>query len=216
MSQLVPNRFLFDFEFPLRYRAQTPRIAGALADWSDAELLPDLGAIDGAARFGEVWACWNDEGIAVACRVEGKKKALQCDPKAFWKGDNLRLCTDMRDTRNVRRATRHCQQFYLLPTGGRGGAPVAASAKLQRARENAPDVPPGAITIAAQVESGSYQLEAHIPAGALSGFDPAEHARIGFYYILEDRELGQQYLTVGDDLQWHIDPSTWPTAVLTR
>lgn len=216
MSQLVPNRFLFDFEFPLRYRARTPRITGELADWKDDCLLPCLGDIDGGKTFGQVWASWNDAGIAIACRVEGKKKGLDCDPKAFWKSDNLRICTDMRDTRNVHRATRHCQQFFLLPTGGRGGAAVAGAARIQRARENAPDVPAGDIAIAARVERGSYQLEALLPAQALSGFDPHEHPRIGFFYMLEDRELGQQYLTVGDELQWHIDPSTWPTAVLAR
>jgi hypothetical protein len=47
MSALVPNRLIFDFEFPLRYRARLPAITGKLADWKDAEKLPDLGAIDG-------------------------------------------------------------------------------------------------------------------------------------------------------------------------
>ena len=32
--------------------------------------------------------------------------------------------------------------------------------------------------------------------------------------MLEDRDHGQQYLTVGDDLYWYVDPSTWATAVL--
>jgi hypothetical protein len=216
MTQLVPNRFLFDFEFPLRYRAQVPRITGELADWRDEHLLPDLGVLDGHSAFGQVWACWNDDGIAIACRVSGKHKPLECNAKTFWKGDNLRLCTDMRDTRNIHRATRHCQQFYLLPSGGSKNGPIAASAPLQRAQANAAVVPPGLIQIAARVERAGYELEAHIPARAISGFDPYDHPRIGFFYILEDRELGQQYLTVGDDLQWHIDPSTWPTAVLAR
>jgi len=218
MTQLVPNRFLFDFEFPLRYVAKTPRITGDLADWKDEHLLPDLGEVDGQTAFGEVWASWNESGIAVACRVTGKRRPLECNPKTFWKGDNLRICTDMRDTRSIRRASRHCQQFYLLPTGGGSGGRQAAagSAPLQRAQADAPAVTPGAIAIAARVESTGYQIEAHLPATALAGFDPAEHPRIGFFYMLEDRELGQQCLTVGDDLYWYIDPSTWATAVLAR
>lgn len=216
MTQLVPNRYLFDFEFPLRYCAQPPRITGDLADWTDAYLLPNLGEIDGGATFGQVWAAWNDEGIAIACRVTGKRQPPECDPRVFWKADNLRLCTDMRDTRNVRRATRHCQQFYFLPTGGPRGGPVAASAPLQRAQAAAPTVAPGVIRIAARITREGYALEALIPAHALAGYDPREHPRIGFFYMLEDRELGQQFLTVGDDLYWYIDPSTWPTAVLTR
>jgi hypothetical protein len=59
-------------------------------------------------------------------------------------------------------------------------------------------------------------LEARIPAECLNGFDPVEHPRIGLYYMLEDRDHGQQYLTVGDDLYWYVDPSTWATAVLSR
>ncbi len=218
MTKLVPNRFLFDFEFPLRYRAQAPRLTGGLGDWSDAYLLPDLGVIDGAASFGDVWACWNESGIAIACRVAGKRRRPQCDVKEFWKGDNLRLCTDMRDTRNIKRASRHCQQFYFLPSGGgkKRAAPVAGANPLQRARAAAPAVSPEQLSIAARVEADGYQLEAHISAEALAGFEPQEHPRIGFYYMLEDGELGQQHLTVGDDLYWHIDPSTWATAVLTR
>ena len=32
--------------------------------------------------------------------------------------------------------------------------------------------------------------------------------------MLEDNEWGQQYLTVGDDLAWNVDPSTWATGLL--
>jgi hypothetical protein len=81
---------------------------------------------------------------------------------------------------------------------------------------DAPLVRPGDIPIAARVSRTGYALTAHIPGRALSGFDPAENARIGLYYMLEDAELGQQALTIGDDLNWWIDPSTWATAVLTE
>ena len=124
----------------------------------------------------------------------------------------------MRDARTVKRATRFCQQFYFLPTGGGANAiePVAGVNKFQRAREDAPRIAAERITVAAKVNASGYELEAHIPADCLCGFDPLEHPRIGFYYILEDSDHGQQYLTVGDDLYWYADPSTWATAVLQR
>ncbi len=130
----------------------------------------------------------------------------------------MRLCVDMRDTRNIRRATRFCQQFFFLPTGGgrRKTEPVAGVNSIQRAREEAPPVPAERIRIASTVESSGYILEALIPSECLSGFDPVEHPRIGFYYLIEDGDHGQQYLTVGDDLYWHVDPSTWATARLAR
>ena len=218
MSELLPSRFLFDFEFPLAHRDPGPRITGQLSDWTDAERLPALGAIEGRKAFAEVWACWNEAGLYIACRVEGKRRKLRCDPRGFRSGDNLRLCTDMRDTRSARRASRYCQQFYFLPTGGgpRGQDPAAGSAKVAQAREDAPVAAGDTIEVAAEVFAGGYALEAHLPVACLAGFDPAEHPRIGLYYIVEDDDHGQQYLTVGDDLNWYADPSTWATAVLAR
>jgi len=224
---------LLDFEFPLAYRPTPPVIDGSLTGWTDAELLPPLSRLDGPAPFAPVWACWNESGLFLACRVENKRQPLRCHPAVFWKGDNLRLCTDMRDARSNRRATRYCQQFYILPTGHgpRADQPVAGSAKILRAREDAPlfysasGTPTSArstanqtalLRVASWVTPTAYRLEAHIPAQCLNGFDPTEHPRIGFYYMLEDGDHGQQFLTVGDELNWFADPSTWATAVLAR
>jgi len=218
VNALVPNRFLFDFEFPLRYRAVAPQIDGRCADWTDAELLPRLGALDGQPEFGHVWACWNESGLFVACRVEGKRKPPRCDPRSFWTSDHLRLCTDMRDARTNRRGTRFCQQFYFL-AGGCGpkkDQPGAASTPIRQAKENAPAISTGRIEVASHLSRTGYSLDAHVPADCLNGFDPAEHPRIGLYYMLEDSEHGQQYLTIGDDLLWYVDPSTWATAVLRK
>jgi hypothetical protein len=190
---------------------------GTLRGWKREFLLPPLMILDGQEPWGEVYVTWDGAGLYVACRVTAKRQALRCDPRYFWKGDNLRLCTDMRDTRSIKRATRFCQQFYLLPTGGgaSGAEPVGGSAKIHRAKDDAPAVGQDRIAVAASVLAGEYTLTAHIPADCLSGFDPDEHRRIGLYYMLEDRDHGQQFLTVGDDLNWWIDPSTWATAVLT-
>src|SRR5262245_20034405 len=117
-NTLVPNRFLCDLEFQLRYRDPSPRISGGLSDWTPKERLPQFSTLENVVEFADVWACWNELGLAAACRVGGKTKALRCDPKSYWTGDNLRLCIDTRDARSNKRATRYCQQFYFLPTGG--------------------------------------------------------------------------------------------------
>ena len=215
-DQLIPNRVLFDFEFPLPRRRDPPAIDGTLTGWTDRELLPGFSELEGTRPFAPVWACWNESGLFIACRVKGRRQPLRCDPNVFWKSDNLRLCTDTRDARRNRYATRFCQQFYFLPTGGgpQRDRPVAGVARIRRAREDAPIVSSEQLGVASRVTDSGYSLVARIPAECLSGFDPAEHPRIGFYYILEDRDHGQQYLTVGDDLYWYTDPSTWATAVL--
>jgi len=216
MTALIPNRSLFSFEFALRYRAESPLIDGRLSGWTDAELMPKLAELDGRRDFADVWASWNESGLCIACRVTDKRKPPRCDPKSFWSGDNLRLCTDTRDARDNRRATRFCQQFFFLPTGGgpNRDRPACGTNRLQRAKEDAPPVSEEHLRVASHVTQSGYTLEAHVPAECLVGFDPSEHARMGFYYILEDTEHGQQYLTVGDELLWYADPSTWATAAL--
>ncbi len=216
MSGLVPNRQLFDFELPIRHRAEPPALAGDLGDWDEVYRLPDFCLLDGQKPFAPVYAAWNEGGLYLATRVIGKRRPLVCEPAQFWKGDHLRLCIDCRDTRTIKRATRFCHQFYLMPAGGGAGGcqPIGGAHKIQRAREDAPLAPSDRLAVAARVTSDGYTLEAHIPADCLNGFAPIEHPRIGLYYILEDRDHGQQFLTVGDDLYWYVDPSTWATAVL--
>ncbi len=213
---LVPNRLLFRFELPLFYR-ESPEIDGRLDDWSDRHRLADLCRIDGQEPFGCIWMGWNRRGLFIACRVRGRTTPFVCNPAEFWKGDNLRLCTDMRDTRDIRRASRYCQQFYFLPAGGGrdGRSAAAGDTRIHRATEHAPPAPPGSVRAASRREGDVYTLEAHVSSEALCGFDPDEHRRIGLCVVLEDVQLGRQFLTVGDEFNWHIDPATWATAVLT-
>ncbi|HNQ21800.1 MAG TPA: sugar-binding protein [Phycisphaerae bacterium] len=218
MTRLVPNRFLFDFEFPLRYCPAPPPIDGDVCKWTDEQRVPALGVLDGQPAFADIWVCWHESGLYLACRVTDKRKRLRCEPRSPASGDGLQVCTDMRDARNVKRATRHCQQFYFLPAGGgkTGREPLAGTVKFALAREDAPPVAAQRLVVAARLQTGGYSLEAHIPADCLNGFDPHEHPRIGFHYMLADDDHGQQYLTVGNDLNWAVDPSTWAAAVLTR
>lgn len=218
MSQLVPNRLLFKFEYPLYRCAKALPMDGQVNKWDGKFILPAFQVIDAEDGFAELYAAWDENGLYIGCQVKGKRSPPRCDPDRFWKSDNIRIMTDMRDTRQIRRATRFCQQFYLLPTGGgRGGKQaVAGSASIHRATADAPMADKGAIPIASSVRKTGYSLTAHLSAQSLNGFDPAENPRIGLLIMVEDLELGQQSLTVGDDLNWWIDPSTWPTAVLTE
>lgn len=213
MDALVPNRFLIRPELSLHYFTEPPPLDGALGNWPDAARLPALCELDDVKPFADVFAGWNRDGLFVGVRVRGKTKPPSCESDQFWRGDNVRVMTDMRDTRNIRRATRFCQHFFLLPVGGgkSGNKAIGGGAKINRATEDGPIATADQLIVASKINREGYDLTAHITADALNGFDPEENPRIGLFILVEDLELGQQSLTVDDDMNWHIDPSTWPT-----
>ena len=59
-------------------------------------------------------------------------------------------------------------------------------------------------------------LQAFIPAAAITGYDPAEHPKLGFSYAVVDRELGWQTLSLGPEFPFVEDPSLWCTLELTK
>ena len=103
-----------------------------------------------------------------------------------------------------------------MPTGAgtRLDQPVAQWLPINRAREQPRAIAVGQLQVRSQKRSDGYLLEILIPAEALTGFDPAEHPRLGFNYALTDRELGPQTLSVGSPLPFEEDPSLWPSLEL--
>ena len=121
-----------------------------------------------------------------------------------------------RDTHNIHRASRYCHRFAFLP-GGDGPQfqqPVALWLPIHRAKQDPRAVPAGRLQIRSQSLADGYSLEAHVPASALTGFDPVEHPRLGFCYAVIDRELGWQTFTVGPEFPLTEDPSLWGTLIL--
>ena len=72
------------------------------------------------------------------------------------------------------------------------------------------------LKVTSQKRVGGYVLSAFIPAAALTGFNPADHPRLGFTYFVFDRELGQQYFSLGSEFPFASDPSLWGTLELVR
>jgi hypothetical protein len=54
-----------------------------------------------------------------------------------------------------------------------------------------------------------YRIDCHIPEAALTGFDPAEHSRLGFHWAVVDREIGQHTFCCPTELPYREDPSVW-------
>ncbi len=218
MNDIVPNRFLIRPELSLPWFKKPPPLDGSVAEWPDAARLPALCELDGMRPFAEVFAGWNRDGLYFGIRVRGKPARPRHDAGEDGRADGVCILTDMRDTRTINRASRYCQMFLLSPGDG-GKSKRSAwgqSEKIERAMEDAPVARPEQIVVAAKPVRDGYDMTAHLTAEALHGFDPEEHPRIGLFIVVEDESLGQQSLTVDDEMDWHVDPSLWPTAVLTR
>lgn len=215
-SGLLPNRFLFRYSLPVRYERKLPRAGKKLLDLPAEFALADFGELDAAKPFGQLRLAWNERGLGISVAVEGKKQPLKCDAHALETSDGLRVFIDTRDTQNIHRASRYCQQYFLLPasSGTATADPCAVQAPILRAREDAPRANVAEIRMSAAVSKTGYRLETWLPATVLHGYDPEAQPRLGFYYALRDAELGDQFLSVGHDFPFAIDPSLWSTLEL--
>lgn len=215
---LLPHRFLFRYSLPVRYDLALPKGGKKLLGISADFALPDFAALDKAEPFGELRLAWNEKGLGISVEVKGKKKPPSCAIETPENSDGLRVFIDTRNTQNIHRASRYCQQFCLLPTGG-GAAkdePCAVQLPILRAREEAPRADMSTTRLAASISKTGYLLEAWLPAGVLYGYDPEAQPRLGFYYALRDAELGEQFLSVGPEFPFAVDPSLWCTLELSK
>lgn len=213
-SELLPSTFLFHFAVPCRYRRTIWSAAGVKLE--ETHRVPSLGELDGQKPFADVRAAWNGTGLTFSVQVVGKKSSLWCRGTRLEESDGLHLWIDTRDTRNIHRASRYCHRFVFLPAGD--GAqyqlPVAGWLPINRAKDNPKPVSSGTLQVRSLVQASGYQLQAHIPASALTGFDPQEHPRLGFCYAVVDRELGWQIFNMGSEFPFAEDPSLWGSLVL--
>ena len=213
-SPLLPPCFLFRYSFPIRFEKALPRSGKKLLGLPENCALPDLSGLEGAKPFGELRIAWNRAGLGINVEVRGKKQLPQGNLRSPTTSDGLQVWIDTRNTQNIHRASRFCHHLCLLPVGGDRG-PAIVPLAIARAREEVSLPDPDDFRIQAEVSRGGYLLEAWLPAGTLHGFDADASPRLGFSYLLTDSELGEQYLSVGNDFPISHDPSLWATLELT-
>lgn len=218
MLDVLSKRAFLRFELPIHRIERPPPVDGRVEKWKKQHRVPPLIELEGVRPLAEVFWAWNEDGFYAAFHVPSRPGPPVCDVQQWWKKDGLRLCIDTRDARDNKRATRFCHLFYMLPLGGgpRGQDPVVGLHRMSRAKEPPAAIDVSRICVAAAVSRRGYSLEVAIPAACLNGWNPAEHPRIGVFYKVKDLALGSQTLTVGDELGWNVDPSTWATGVLVR
>ncbi len=220
-ERLLASPFFFQFSLPCLRHEQAWTAKGIQLD--ERYRLPSFAALDAdPSSPPQDWAnlrmAWSADGLIFNLRVRDKQQPPWCRASRLEDSDGLAVWIDTRNTPGIHRANRFCHHFVFLPTGG--GAkftdPLAVQRAIDRAKENAPLAADGALKIHAEKRVDGYVLEAFIPAAALAGFDPDEHAELGFTFAVNDRELGQYTLTVGGEFPYQSDPSLWSTLELVE
>ncbi len=236
---LLPTRFLFRFSAPCRRREPPWTPEGEPLD--ESFRLIGLAALEDRAVWADVRAAWSEAGLIVAVEVRGKKQPLR--QTSLEDRSGLGVWINTRDVHDIHRAGRFCHRFFFAPDDKGAKTPISekserkASAKARSAKKNSSDpffpaaaqwlpinrareephpLQPESLRARWRPLGDGYILEAYIPAGAMTGFDPAEHPRLGFTYAVFDRELGQQTFGVGSPMPYQEDPGLWATLELVN
>lgn len=214
-SLLAPT-FLFQFAAPCHYQKKLWSASGV--QLGEAHRLPFFGELEERPQSADVRAAWSEAGLSFTVRVTGKKQAPWCRSTRIDESDGLQVWLDTRDTHNIHRAGRFCHRFVFLPAGAgqKLDQPVAELVPINRARELPKLIAPGTLGVRSEKRIDGYLLEAHIPAAAITGFDPSEHPKLGFSYAVIDREIGWQTFSIGPEFPFQEDPSLWGTLELVR
>jgi hypothetical protein len=214
MTAVIPSRFLFRFAWPVCRTDDLPRDGGPLLNLSAAHRCWPTSELDGGPAFAEFRLAWNPAGFGISVEIREKQEPLACQPLAPTGSDGVTIWLDTRSTQTVHRATKYCHQFCLLPAGAgkRKDEPSVSNLSLARGEEPrsaAAKGTPSPIRVWSDVRDDGYLLEAWFPAESLVGFDPDNHRQLGFYAVVRDAELGEQFLTVSREFPFEHDPSLW-------
>jgi hypothetical protein len=217
MNTVVPPSFLFRFTFSVRKVDGIPKKGQSLLSLSEDCILPDVCELDGAQSFAQLRVAWNPEGLGISASITGKKQLPFCDTDGPTESDSLQVWVDTRCTQNVHRASRYCHRFCLLPIGAGKSKkqPFVKQLTIAQAREDAPEVDTSTIRLASRVSKTGYRLEAWFPSDVLNGYDPEANPSLGFFFIIRDAELGEQFLSTGKEFPVAHDPSLWAALELT-
>ena len=233
---ILPEHFIFRFEFsppplstipePLTAEALSSEFSvpvyeryrpGGTLHGGDAPMSGDRGGEE-EPKF-DFRIALHERGVLFTILFGGKKRPLFCDPTKLDTSDAFRFLLDTRDVRDVHRATKYCHRFVFLPTDSTtrgGGHPSAAWLPIHRAKAHPNPVDVTRFRLAASVKKEGFAFSAFLPADTLTGYDPKEHSRLGFWFSLFDAELGRFNLQNPSSFPVEEDPSLWSVLAYRR
>ena len=220
-ERLLASPFLFRFALPCYPFDPIWSSGGVQLD--ERHGMPCFASLDEpAATDRQAWAdvriAWDKAGLALNLRVSGKRQPPWCRASRVEDSDGLAIWLNTRPTSEMHRASRFCQAFLFLPSGGGAkiNESVALTVPINRARENPQPIDDRLLKIRSEKRIDGYLLEAFLPAAVLTGYDPDEQTQLGFTYAVIDREMGEHVMTVGQPFPYDSDPSLWSTLELVQ
>jgi hypothetical protein len=213
---LIPTTFLFHYQVSVRRVAELPRRAGPPLSLGPECRLPWLICDPETVPFADVRVAWNEQGLGLQVEVAGRtvpinhRSLQQSNPPA------IDVWVDTRPTPDSHRAGRYCTQWRLHPQREPGSRrqPIVEAVAIARAREEASAAKAESVLIDVEMTDGGYRLEAWFARESLPGFDPEASAKLGFFYRIEEPELGTQIPWEAGGFPVESDPSLWLTLLL--
>jgi hypothetical protein len=221
MPPLIPHRFLVRVTHPCHYLKKMPLEADDaehILELPEAAKINNFAELDGTKIIADVRLAWNEFGLGVQFSVTGKSQPPVANAEKPFSSDGMSLWIDTRDARTSHRASRFCHVFHFLAAGAGPDQdePCFVQTKINRALQDAPICEASSVPFRFHQLKKGYLIEAFLPASVLSGFDPEQHPKLGFYYHVRDTELGDQFLGVGNEFPIWDDPSLWEPLELVK
>lgn len=157
---------------------------------------------------------WAPEGFVFTAVVRGKRRFVRRSQTDLNGADCVRLCLDVRDVKEARRAGKYCFKFLFYPRVGEsddGAKPLVQQAPINRAKAPAPSIDVDEFRTATDVRADGYAFSAFLPTSARAGFEPTEFPRLGFHFSVRDDEFGAFDLQHSALFPVEEDPSLWAT-----
>ena len=208
---IVPPSFLFQYQLFIPRMDDLPRKKGRRLQLPDtARVFVPATMNQGAAGL-DVRLAWNPDGLGMELIVRGKKQELSGRRHDLKHSDHVLVFIDTRHTANVHRATQFCTSMQILPSDeAADDGPTVQFVDIAQQRGTHREHDAKKVVVDVESVSDGYRLELWIPAAQIPGFaETPEIGHLGFYVVVEDTELGQLPLSIGEDFPVALDPSTW-------
>lgn len=214
----LPEHFLFRLQFKAAHFEKSRSALAPETLSSDYKIpfvdrypLPGRTAKHDGAAF-DLRLGWHERGLFLTAILTGKQRPPLCERARPETSDSLAFFFDTRDVRDIHRATKFCHRFLFLPTETdvkSDAGPLAFWLPIHRAKAHPNPIDTARFQLAAKMRKDGWSLSAFLPADTLTGYDPNEHSRVGFWFSLFDNELGRFNLQHPSTFPAEEDPSLW-------